>query len=503
MVAVAAFLPSPAELDRARSALQPVSIVSDAQEPLAEFPWVESAALTSQLPKGFQKTTSVCPKCCYVPCQCRLPCLEYPEVTGLACVVSGKVEGGAMFAAAVPAVWKGKLLIYLHGTRPQGSPLAAELNVHDAEFSQLLAEGWMVTSTSYRRHGLALTEALADTVIARRLVEELFRKPSFVVLEGRSMGGTAAILLAERHPELFSAIVTVGAALLNARLAQKHQGSGAWGNEDSGEAKESLTNRPLVPAILMVNESEASPAQRYVSQAWKQHEEGDTDVVVPAMWEIKRPGHNWTTPSERLNAVLHVEAWVLHGTFITRRGTPSLAPPNFEPTHLPSPPPEGLFKVEERRRVIGKVMNASSRGLTISTPRDALRDIGVKLKSRFLLTVGEGLDSAMPVRVVLDEYPFLHTPEYSYCAQFEPEHEFLRIFVHTYEFCNVAKLLRAEFGTTVVVEADPQAVAARKKTANSVVALARSRLQAGRGPALPSVKQQAEGEGGEGEGISK
>ncbi len=41
--------------------------------------------------------------------------------------------------------------------------------------------------------------------------------------------------------------------------------------------------------------------------------------VVPAIWEVSRPGHNWTQQSERYNAIVNLLQWIKHGTFITRR----------------------------------------------------------------------------------------------------------------------------------------------------------------------------------------
>jgi len=375
-----------------------------------------------------------------------------------------------VIAIAVPEAWNRQVLLYLHGTRPHGSPLVAELDVHDAEFAQLLSKGWMLATTSYRRHGLALTEALADALAVRQLVEELFEKPDLVMLEGRSLGGTAAILLAERHPQLFDAAVTVGAALLNARLLLAQTAGGTYANEDAGDDREILTNRPRIPIILMVNESEVSPARSYMTRAWELNQAGDEDVTVPALWEIKRPGHNWTTSAERLNAVVHAASWIMHGTFITRRGTPSVAAPGFEPTRVALPPPQESFTITERQ-VRGEVVTVQATGaFVVSITPSALHGIGIKSGSRFRLTVGGGLEAPFPVRVTLDEYPYLHTGEYDWCAVVEPEHEFLHVFVHTYEYCHAAKLLKAQPKTPVTVEAETS------RPSQSAVAALRAQL---------------------------
>jgi len=449
---------SPEAIALSRSRLRQTSTLTagmiDRPEP-ARFGWNPEACNVAPLGSE-QILSSVCMQCRAVPCTCREPPASKPaEVQGLAHIRTGKLEG-AVYAVAVPVAWNGQLLLYLHGTRPHGAPLVAELDVFGDEFRHLLANGWMVAATSYRSHGLVLSDALVDALNLRLHLSALFGEPAMVVVEGRSMGGTAAILLAERHPDMFTAVVTVGAALLNARLALGQMGSnGTYANEEAGSSKEVLANRPLIPLILAVNESEVSPARSYVRSAWDLHNAGDQEVIVPALWEIKRPGHNWLSDSERLNAVLHAASWVAGGTFITRRGTPALAAPDFEPTHMPSPTPEGMYTIEDKWRATGAVASLTPTGaFVVSIPRHALAAIGVRHRCSFRLYVDDGADDPLPVRVTLDEYPFVNTRDYSWCAAFEPTHEWLSIFVRTYEYCNAARLLQLKLGMTVRIEAE-------------------------------------------------
>ena len=59
-------------------------------------------------------------------------------------------------------------------------------------------------------YGLALTEALEDTIVLRRHIATFAgEEPTMAVLEGHSMGGLAAALLAERHPELSERLIAI------------------------------------------------------------------------------------------------------------------------------------------------------------------------------------------------------------------------------------------------------------------------------------------------------
>jgi len=220
-----------------------------------------------------------------------------------------------------------------------------------------------------------------------------------------------------------------------------------YGTERATGDRESLTWRPQAPLIFLVNESEVGPAHSYVEHAWRLNETGD-DVVVPALWQIERVGHNWTNAAERMNAVLHAVSWVEGGTFITCRGTPHRPPPNIVPTVMPALVPDGC--TVDGRRAMGQVVAVRPSGcFTVSIPRHILASIGIKLRTRFHVHV---IGEEAPLRVTLDEYPYLATREYDWCAMLEPEHEWMVVTVRTYEYCNAARLAHVCVGSRVAAE---------------------------------------------------
>lgn len=393
---------------------------------------------------------------------CRAPLVDTSDIPGLAHVITGKLEG-AVYAIAVPSLWNHRLFMYLHGTRPLGAPTVAELNLHNDMSKWLLEDGWMLAATSYKAHGLALTEALQDTVALRQHIADLFEEPAMVLLEGHSMGGLAASLLVERHPEMFSAAIGVGAAFVNARLdipQNRRARTVGYGNESrAAGALEPITHRPRAPLLLLVNESEMSPAVLYGKRAWELHDAGDEDVIVPAVWVIKRPGHASANAAERLSAALHAVSWAVHGSFGSCRGRPAVGddifwhePPNVVPTHGPSPPP---VKCWVSHGAHGEIMSIRyTGGFVVSITRAAMDSIGVRLHRRFLLTIGTGPD-APPFHVFvarLTEYPYKGVEDYGWKGEFEPEHEWLTMSIKTNEYCNGAKALGINVGMPVKVE---------------------------------------------------
>src|SRR5450432_3502593 len=70
---------------------------------------------------------------------------------------------GANFAIAHPSGdWNHRVLLLAHGYRPPTAPLIADLHPERASIKAALDEGWIVATTSYRRNGLVVEDAIAD-----------------------------------------------------------------------------------------------------------------------------------------------------------------------------------------------------------------------------------------------------------------------------------------------------------------------------------------------------
>ena len=110
---------------------------------------------------------------------------------------------GARWAALIPDNWNGRLLLEAPDRRHAPAPLVAELDATSPDHRVLLAAGWAIATTSYRRTGPILVDAIDDLLALRdRLTTEL-GQPKMILVAGTGMGGLIATLIAERHSDEF------------------------------------------------------------------------------------------------------------------------------------------------------------------------------------------------------------------------------------------------------------------------------------------------------------
>ncbi len=216
---------------------------------------------------------------------------------------TGEIEG-ARFTLARPEAWNRNLLLLAHGLRPAESPLNAALDPHELVNARLLAEGWMVATTSYRRNGLVVRDAIADLNSLRDHVERTEGEPGLVILVGDSMGGAIVTLLAENEPDRFHGAVAIGAAL--------HARDPVY--------PLLVTGAPKIPLLFLTNRSELEGPAAYVEAA-------AGAPVPPALWTVDRDGHVNVNDPERLAAIEALIGWITTDRIERRRdGTVALAP---------------------------------------------------------------------------------------------------------------------------------------------------------------------------------
>jgi len=223
-------------------------------------------------------------------------------------IETGEIAG-AKFAFVRPARWNRSLLLLAPGLRPADRPLVADLDPHRPATRTLVAEGWIVATTSYRRNGLIIGDAADDLDALREHLEAVFGAPERVILEGDSMGGLIVTLLAEREPtepKRYHAAVAIDAAL---QLSEPNSTLG-------------LTLQPRIPLLFLSNVSEVDAARNYV-----QAKPAAADPALrPVLFQVARSGHDNVNDAERLAALRAVTAWLDQGR-----------------AAVPKPSPEALF----------------------------------------------------------------------------------------------------------------------------------------------------------------
>lgn len=217
--------------------------------------------------------------------------LTLASATAQVRIESGSLDGAA-YALAIPADWNGKLLVEAHGLRPPDAPLVAEIQPRTPFNRDLLARGWMLATTSYRRNGLIVADALDDLRTLRDHIAATHGNPTRTLVEGSSLGGLIGTLLAERGEPGFDGVIALGAAL-DAR--------------DPAAPDLAPVGPPRIPLLFVSNLFEADGPRAYTARHAAAH-------PAPVLRTVDRPGHVNLNAAERLDAVAALERWLDNGT---------------------------------------------------------------------------------------------------------------------------------------------------------------------------------------------
>ena len=241
-----------------------------------------------------------------------LPALLFGEV-----IVDRGEIGGAKFAIARPEHWNGHVLLLAHGLRAADRPLVADLFPEHLAYRTLLAEGWVVAKTSYRRNGIIVLDAVVDLDALRQHIVQTLGEPKRVLLEGESMGGLIVTLLAERDPQHYAGAVAIGAAL---------------NLKDSG-TQIVVSHQPKIPLLFLTNQSELDEPIAYVIASASRVDSN----LRPALFRISRDGHVNVNQAERLVALRAVDRWINKGR--ASLPAPTSGAPYYDATISPAPVP--------------------------------------------------------------------------------------------------------------------------------------------------------------------
>lgn len=265
--------------------------------------------------------------------------------------------GGAHYAVALPENWNGRLLLVAHGFRPEDQPLHAELHETKPPHSTLLADGWMVAITSYRRNGLILRDAIDDLAALREHIMLRHGAPTYTYLIGESMGGAIVTLIAEHFPDHFAGAVAIGAAL-EVREPPPTVG---------------FTFQPKLPLLFLTNRSELNGPTRYVEAAAPAEK-------PPVLWPVARDGHVNVNSAEKLAALAALTRWVEQGV-PPRSGEDGTRPPAPGPSRVTwNADVSAAGRVTEVHPVYGN--------LTLDFQPDDLARLGIEPNTWFALLVG-------------------------------------------------------------------------------------------------------------------
>jgi pimeloyl-ACP methyl ester carboxylesterase len=202
----------------------------------------------------------------------------------------GHIAGASFAVANPPGEWNHRVLLLAHGYRPDSAPLIADLHPERASIKAALDEGWIVATTSYRRNGMIVGDAIADLDALRAYIVAAYGQVDRVILEGESMGGLIVTIMAERDAELYS-----GAVVFDATLYVK---------ETNGKVGLSLL--PRIPLIFLATQREVKEARSYLTSLVAR----PTPAIQPVLFLIQREGHTNINQPEHLGAFRAINAWI-------------------------------------------------------------------------------------------------------------------------------------------------------------------------------------------------
>ena len=279
----------------------------------------------------------------------------------------GKIDGAHFTIAQDNSIkWNRSVLLIAHGYRPESAPLVADLFPEQAAYSTLLAEGWIVAKTSYRRNGIIVADAIEDLANLRSHIVDQKGRPRRVLIEGDSMGGTIATHLMEQEGSNYHGAIAIGAAL------DLRETGGASG----------VNLEPLHPLIFMSNRSEILGPKAYVTEAKLS---ADRPELRPVLLRVDRDGHVNVNQAERLFAIRMLNRWLDRG----RNSLPKANP--IDATHIPTPGPSEVTFDQDQRGLTAKVTHISAiyGNVWLNIQPSDLEQAGIKPGLWFQLMIGD------------------------------------------------------------------------------------------------------------------
>ncbi len=304
-------------------------------------------------------------------------------------IVTGESEG-ARFSIAAPAkpeARTGLVLVFCHGYRPEGGELLDGLLPLKSASAHLVEKGWVVASTSYRRNGLIVADALRDVKNLRAEIARRFGEPRRLILHGESMGGAIATLLVEREPKLFAGAVVVGAALQI---------------EEGGKAL-AFSHAPGGPLIFLCNRSETKASREYIEAA-------RSAPTAPVLLTVDRDGHVNVNQREIEAALAALNQWLEGGP----------APKPADATLPPDPRPSAMDAIGGGGGSARLTqLNPLFGNITLDFQASDFAQLGVKPGATFQLKFGK-----MSVPVKLGQ-TYTDVPSGAWVAFFDAEDRLL------------------------------------------------------------------------------
>ncbi len=298
-------------------------------------------------------------------------------------IETGEIAG-ARYAVAIPAKWNHTLLLVAHDYRPESAPLQADLRLDDPVYGPLIQDGWMVASTSFRRNGIVVRDAIEDLDALRDVLIEAHGRPSQALLVGEGLGGTIVTIMAERLRERYTGALALVPAF---DMSEPNSMTG-------------ITHSPHIPLLLVATRTSYQPILQYTQRVPVAL---DDQLVRPQIARVDRTGRTNINDAERLVALRLLHAWMDQGReayaspenrSLAGYSTPWRAiekSPDLDITCTPRPGPSTVVWADNRRSFTACVLEVApySGHVTLDIRPEDFNQLGLGRKSYVEMRAGE------------------------------------------------------------------------------------------------------------------
>jgi len=278
---------------------------------------------------------------------------------------------GAQFIWFRPRNWNQRVLLLAHDQRPPASGLTAQLKVDDPLFAGFLQEGWIVATTSYRRNGLILADAVADLDALRAEIARKNGPLERVIVEGEGIGGVIALLLAEKEPDqppLYQGVVACDPIF----QLREEGGSG-------------ITLQPKIPVVFLSTRREYLAAEKYATAKMPK----TVRPYTPALLRVNRDGVGNLNAAEKSFALQALDRWIDQGT--PEMANPDPTKPYVDATITPEERPSRVMFDADQHGFTAHVINViAPRGdLLLDAQSSDFAAIGIGTNAFFRVSSGD------------------------------------------------------------------------------------------------------------------
>ena len=205
---------------------------------------------------------------------------------------------GADFALRIPDPWNGMLVVICRGYSSTPTSPVMWLSFS----SSMLDEGFAIAASNFGAVGICISKGMGSTYNLTMYIIDNYNVTGKVFLYGISMGGTIALLLGERYPDVYSGVLDLAGPK---DYKEHHAHKDSWENLSEAELTEELTALGAGIPPYMYSSLESFQESLATGKIDIELETGGTPATHPTAYENISPTYH---------ANITIPVITIHGT---------------------------------------------------------------------------------------------------------------------------------------------------------------------------------------------